>query len=313
LKPDFSERLARRKLYSHVLHDEAGMTLLAYLLRYPRMDEAGWRAAVLAGCVLLDGKTASPETRILEHQEIAYFPGSQPEPEAELRYRIVYADPDLAVLEKPANLCIHPTGPFFRHTLWHLAGQELGELFFAGRLDRETSGLVLAARSSAMAARLEAMHEAVRKTYLVLVFGNFTVPVRAVGRLCPDPEFGIEKMRRFIPDSAASGPERADAEFFPVLQVEDMTLVRVLLHTGRQHQIRATMYSLGFPVVGDKLYGPDPRLYHRIRTCSLTGEDRMFLRMDHQALHAAGLEFPHPVSGEKMSFRSDPDWPILMR
>ena len=78
----------------------------------------------------------------------------------------------------------------------------------------------------------------------------------------------------------------------------DMSLVRAVLHTGRQHQIRATLYSLGYPVVGDKLYGVDETMYGKIRSRALMEGDFVRLRMDRQALHAAKLEFRHPVTGE---------------
>lgn len=75
---DFAEKLARRRLYSHVRHDEAGMTLADYLVRYRRFDAAGWRAAVLAGSVQVNGRTALPETRLAEHDCVAFFPARSP-------------------------------------------------------------------------------------------------------------------------------------------------------------------------------------------------------------------------------------------
>ena len=308
---DFAEKLAARRLYGHVRRGEAGMTLLEYLGRYRRFDAAGWRAAVLDGRVRVNDRSVPPETRLAEHDCVAFFPGDLPEPDAALHYRTVYADDDLIVFDKPADLCVHPTGPFFRHTLWHLAGREYGELRFVNRLDRETSGLIVAARSTTMAAKLDARVCPMRKEYLVLVIGNFAVPVRARGRLAPDPESCVAKKRRFLPDAAAAGPDAADTEFVPVRKAgRDMTLVRAVLHTGRQHQIRATLCSLGFPVVGDKLYGPDARLFLKIRDQSFTDADREILRMPHQALHAARLEFAHPRTGERLDLRSEPDWEI---
>ena len=287
------------------------MRLADYLARYRRFDAAGWRAAVLAGRVRVNDRTASPETRLAEHDCVAFFPGDLPEPEADLRYRTVYVDEALAVFDKPADLCVHPTGPFFRNTLWHLAGREFGELRFVNRLDRETSGLVVAARDRETAAKLDARVCPMHKEYLVLVIGDFAGPVRAVGRLVPDRESPAAKKKRFVADEEASGPEFADTALEPVRKVgRDMTLVRAVLHTGRQHQIRSTLCSLGFPVVGDKLYGPDDRLFLKIREQSLTEADRELLRLPHQALHAARVRFRHPYTGKMLDFRSEPDWEV---
>ena len=311
---DFAEKLENRRLYSHVRHDEAGMTLADYLARYPRFDAAGWRAAVSTGRVQVNGRTALPETRLAEHDCVAFFPGDLPEPEADLRYRTVYADEFLAVFDKPADLCVHPTGPFFRHTLWHLAGREYGELRFVTRLDRETSGLVVAARDRVTAAKLDARVCPMRKEYLVLVIGDFAEPVRAAGRLVPDSASMVAKKKRFVADGTAGGPEFAETALVPVRKVgPDMTLVRAVLHTGRQHQIRATLCSLGFPVAGDKLYGPDERLFLKIREQSFSAADRELLRMPHQALHAARVCFPHPHTGKMLDFRSEPEWTIPER
>ena len=84
----------------------------------------------------------------------------------------------------------------------------------------------------------------------------------------------------------------------------DLTLVRAILGTGRQHQVRATLFSLGFPLAGDKLYGPDERLFLKIKTQDLSADEFAKLRFGRQALHAAVLEFRHPFTGELLRFES---------
>lgn len=311
---DFADKLARRRLYSHVPETEDGVVLTDYLAaHFSRFDRAGWIRAVEAGLVTVNGRPAVPEIPLKRHDRVDFFPPEMPEPDATLTFRVVHEDADLLVIDKPGDLCVHPTGPFFRHTLWHLVGREYGEIRFVHRLDRETSGLVVAARTRRAAAAMDNGGTPVRKEYLALVTGDFRGRVHAEGYLVRDRTSAVPKKKRFV---FADSPEAADARLDPTAETAvtdlvgeshvspDMTLVRAVLGTGRQHQVRATLHSLGFPLAGDKLYGPDERLFLKIKTQALTDADRVLLRFGRQALHAAVLEFRHPFSGESLRFES---------
>ena len=171
---DFADKLARRQLYSHVPEDEDGAALTDYLAaHFSRFDRAGWDNAIKTGLVTVNGLPALPGATVKRHDRIGYWPPETPEPDAELYFRVVYEDDSLLVIDKPGNLCVHPTGPFFRHTLWHLVGSQYGEIRFVHRLDRETSGLVIAARTRRGAAAMDNGNTPVRKEYLALVTGDF--------------------------------------------------------------------------------------------------------------------------------------------
>lgn len=302
---DFADRLGKRILRSHVKAAEKGMTAAAYLASlYRRFDLAGWQAAIAAGKVTVNGTLPTAGLRLKEHDCVAFMPGDMPEPEADLTFSVLYSDADIAVLNKSGDLCVHPTGPFFRHTLWHLAGQELGELRFITRLDRETSGLVLACRNRGSAAAAEAHLQEITKEYFALVEGHFPGSVQARGVLVKDEKSAVEKKKKFLPVPAASA---AGVPVYTELFAEEYrenhrTLVKAVLHTGRQHQIRATLFSLGFPLVGDKLYGRDERIFLKIREKAVSADDLALLGMSRQALHAGKLTFPHPVTGKIMTF-----------
>lgn len=311
---DFADKLARRRLYSHVAEVEDGAALADYLAaHFARFDRAGWMQAVDAGLVTVNGRPAVPETPLKRHDCVAYFPPEAPEPDANLTFRVVHEDADLLVIDKPGDLCVHPTGPFFRNTLWHLVGSEYGEIRFVHRLDRETSGLVVAARTHRAAAAMDNGGTPVRKEYLALVTGDFRGRVHAEGYLVHDKSSEVRKKKRFV---FADSPEAAEVRLDPTAETAvtelsaeslvppDMTLVRAILGTGRQHQVRATLHSLGFPLAGDKLYGPDERLFLKIKSQTLTDADRALLRFKRQALHAAVLEFRHPFTGENLRFES---------
>ncbi len=315
---DFADKLARRQLYSHVPEAEDGAALPDYLAaHFSRFDRAGWVRAIKAGLVTVNDRPAVPDMTLKRHDRVVYFPPETPEPDAVLDYRVVYEDADLLVIDKPGDLCVHPTGPFFRHTLWHLVGSKYGEIRFVHRIDRETSGLVVAARTRRMAAAMDNGGTPVRKEYLALVTGDFRGRVHADGFLVHDAASAVRKKKRFV---FADSPEAASIKFDPTAETAvtelieeshvppDMTLVRAVLGTGRQHQVRATLYSLGFPLAGDKLYGPDERLFLKIKSQTMTDADRALLRFKRQALHAAVLEFRHPFTGETIHCESPFLW-----
>ena len=310
----FADKLARRQLYSHVPEAEDGAPLPDYLAaHFSRFDRAGWIRAIEAGLVTVNDRPALPESVLKRHDRVGFYPPETPEPDAELDYRVVYEDGDFLVIDKPGNLCMHPTGPFFRHTLWHLVGSRYGEIRFVHRLDRETSGLVVAARTRRAAAAMDNGGTPVRKEYLALVTGDFRGRVHAEGFLVHDRTSVVRKKKRFV---FADSPEADEAQLDPTAETAvtdlveeshvppDMTLVRAVLGTGRQHQVRATLFSLGFPLAGDKLYGPDERLFLKLATQELTEDDLAKLRFSRQALHAAVLEFRHPFTSELIYFES---------
>ena len=310
----FEDKLARRQLYSHVPEAENGAALPDYLAsHFSRFNRAGWVQAIEAGLVTVNDRPVRPDWTVKRHDRVGYFPPDTLEPDAELHYHVFYEDDDLLVINKPGNLCMHPTGPFFRHTLWHLVGSRYGEIRFVHRLDRETSGLVIAARTRRAAAAMDNGNTPVHKEYLALVTGDFRGRVHAEGFLVHDRTSAVRKKKRFV---FANSPEADAARLAPDAETAvtdlieeshvppDMTLIRAVLGTGRQHQVRATLYSLGFPLAGDKLYGPDERFFLKIKSQTLNNNDLAKLRFSRQALHAAVLEFRHPFTGELLRFES---------
>lgn len=310
----FADKLARRQLYSHVPEAEDGAALPDYLAaHFSRFDRAGWIRAIKAGFVTVNDLPALSNMSVKRHDRVGYYPPETPEPDAELHYRIVFEDADFLVIDKPGNLCMHPTGPFFRHTLWHLVGSKYGEIRFVHRLDRETSGLVIAARTRRAAAAMDNGNTSVHKEYLALVTGDFRGRVHAEGYLVHDRASAVRKKKRFV---FADSPEAESVRLDPTSETAitdlieeshvppDMTLVRAILRTGRQHQVRATLFSLGFPLAGDKLYGPDERLFLKIATQKFREDDLAKLRFGRQLLHATVLEFRHPFTNELLHFES---------
>lgn len=302
------ESLERRIIRTSVDWSCAGTRLIDYLAgRFTYRDAEAWKTVIAAGEIRVNHAAPDPEQLLQMHDLIEYLPRELPEPEADLNYRIFYEDDDVLVVDKPGNLCMHPSGPFFRHTLWHLLCSRYGDIHFINRLDRETSGALLAAKTKGAAAKLQKPEADIVKTYLVLVGGDFRQKTDAVGFLIADTRSAVHKKRRFVtvlPEGAAN-VESCRTLLTPVdFPAPGFSLVRARLFTGRMHQIRATMCSLGYPVVGDKLYGPDETLYLKIRDGELTAADREKLILPRQALHSAELAFNHPRTGERMCFEA---------
>ncbi|AKF79809.1 pseudouridine synthase [Myxococcus fulvus 124B02] len=272
------------------------------LRRMPRERLAG---IILRG-VRCEGRRLKPSTPV--YPGLAFRlrrPGSE-EPETPTTLPVVFQDEWLLVLDKPAGLPIHPTARYHKGTLVSILRERFGERFAepAHRLDRETSGLVVCGRtteSCRVLGRLFVSRD-VHKEYLALCEGHppedtFTVDA-------PIAE-GTELIRIAVRIDAVEGkPSRTR---FQVLQRftrdgEPFALLRCFPETGRQHQIRIHLREAGFPLVGDKMYGPDPGYFDRFSKHSLEPEAWARLRLPRHALHAERIVFPHPGTGAEVSF-----------
>ena len=295
--------LSRRIIRTSIDWSGSGIPLADYLAgRFTYRSRAEWVERIAAGEITVNGHSADPAVLLQLHDQLEYHPGDLEEPPAELNYSVLYEDEYLLVIDKPGNLCIHPSGPFYRHTLWYLLTEKYGRIHFVSRLDRETSGVMPAAKTPECARKLSAAVAA--KEYRVLVHGDFPGELAADGFLSPAGSI-IRKKRRFTWEAPAAPPfERASTRFVRLASGNGFSLLQATLETGRMHQIRATLLSLGYPVAGDKLYGLDETLYLRQRNDSLTAEDREKLLLPRQALHAFRSVFRHPADGRMMEFTS---------
>ncbi len=285
---------------------EAGQTLADHLTaRFTYHDRAAWCQLIGEGRVTLNGCIVDAERRLAVGDQIRYDASGIPEPPVDDSFSLVSEDDQVLVVNKPGNLPCHPGGRYFNHTLWALLKTRcgVGHPIFVNRLDRETSGVVLVAKTRQAAVHLWrqfAAHQ-VAKRYTVFVEGLFPDHVDAKGWLLPDATSPIRKKRRWISsDVAALAPspeaEWCETTFHRVSYGHGISRVTAEPRTGRLHQIRATLCALGFPVVGDKIYGVDETAFLRFCADALTEDDTRRLRMKRQALHAAWLRFRHPVT-----------------
>ena len=298
----------KRHVAAHLPADAEGRTLLEYLSgRFAYHTHQEWQEKILNGEIALDNTiTLEPETRLKSNMLLEYFPQNLIEPQVNGNYKIVYEDEYLLVIDKPGNLPVHPAGPYFSHTLWAMLEEHgYGKVHLVNRLDRETSGLLIAAKTGKIAGEISKSFAEMEKCYQVLVHGDFPEQLHACGFLVPDKDSPIKKKLKFVENAVDISEAMAVETYFELLKKNNDSLLSARLLTGRMHQIRATLRSLGYPVVGDKLYGLDEQFYRRFALDTLTAEDRQALILDRQALHCCKLSFAHPVSGKILTFTSE--------
>lgn len=219
----------------------------------------------------------------------------------DLPIHIIYEDEDLMVIDKPADMPVHPSIGNYENTLanaaaWYFHRQDIPFVFRCiNRLDRDTTGLLILAKHMLSGAILsdQMKKRAIHRTYLAITEGK-TDPAGTIdspiGRT--DQSLILRQVDHENGDSACTHylqkswhPKTFYPETLPVPQ-DGLSLVQLQLETGRTHQIRVHMTSIGHPLIGDTLYNPETALMNR------------------QALHSYRLAFTHPVTGVSLEFTS---------
>ena len=301
---DFTDDV--RVIKSRVNHLAQGKTLLEYLSgRFTYHDLLMWQREVNSGRLKLNGKVVPQDTVLRCGDEISYLPETDAEPNVDLNYKIVFEDDYVVVIDKPGNLPTHPAGAYMQNTLWFQLRKIYGNIFPVNRLDMETSGLLIFTKDPKLQAKF--VESIGYKEYYVLVHGCFQGEVQASGFIYKDSSSVLRKKRKFSYDYPLDIEENLKVEtsstFFEAVKSNDrFTLIKAVLGTGRTHQIRATLSSLGFPVVGDKIYGLNEDFFLKRREDRLTAEDRELLILKRQALHSHRLIFRHVVTDKFMEF-----------
>ena len=227
---------------------------------------------------------------------------------------VVYEDDELMVVNKAAGMVVHPGCGNFSGTLvnaiaWHLRHHpdydpNDPEVGLVHRIDKDTSGLIVVAKTPDAKSRLgvQFFNKTSRRTYLALVWGNFTDDEgRIEGNIGRDPKDRL-RMTVFPPDSEYGKP--AVTHYRVVERFGYTTLVECRLETGRTHQIRAHMRHIGHPLFGDERYGGTEILRGERSSTYKAFISNCFKLCPRQALHAQTLGFDHPVTRKPMDFTS---------
>jgi len=225
-----------------------------------------------------------------------------------MNIKILHADDNLIVLDKPAGILVHPTMANEKNTLVDWLTEKYPEIKkldwpdktrvgVVHRLDKNTSGLVVMAKTPEVLAKLQEQFQkrGVRKTYLALVLGK----VEKKGKIEADITRGDAGLQKVIENNYSFSPKTHPAVtgYQPIKHYcyknNDLTLLEVAPKTGRMHQIRVHLKYIGFPIVGDPLYN--------IKSSRNLSKE---LGVNRQFLHASKLEFIHPQTNKKLSFGS---------
>jgi 23S rRNA pseudouridine1911/1915/1917 synthase len=267
--------------------------------------------------VTVGGKPARASRVLTRGERVTVrFPTDQPPrtlKPAAIPLVVVYEDEHLAVIDKPAGLVVHPAPGHWDDTLVNalvargttLAGGAEGRPGVVHRLDRDTSGLMVVAKTDLTHRRLGAAIAArrVRRTYAALAWGHLDASPTVID--VPLARHPTDRKRMAV--TPRGRPARTDAWVVGRFGVVD--LLRLELHTGRTHQIRVHLEHIGHPVVGDPTYaGGGSR---RVSGAPRREAEALERATPRQALHAAGLAFRHPLTGAPLEFRAG--WPADLR
>jgi 23S rRNA pseudouridine1911/1915/1917 synthase len=274
--------------------EAAGERLDRFLASLPEVGSRGVAERLLeTGTVLVDGRPLDKSRRLSGGEELEFEP---PEPEVatlepeRIDLRIAYEDEHLIVVDKPAGLVVHPgsghaTGTLVQGLLDHdIAGGDAARPGIVHRLDRDTSGLMVVARSEEAHARLQRLirSRALERHYTALVVGR---PRSRTGRI--EAPIGRDRRDPLRHSLDTDKPREAVTHFEVRELLPRHTLLDVRLETGRTHQIRVHLAAVDLPVAGDTVYGR-PRE----------------LDLERQFLHAGRLAFPHPFTEERVDVES---------
>jgi 23S rRNA pseudouridine1911/1915/1917 synthase len=261
----------------------------------PDLSRTTVQSLIEAGQILVDGVQRKPKFHITpgEVVTVEFVPPVldeiRPEP---IPLNVVYEDDDLIVIDKPAGLVVHPAPGHPSGTLANALIAHAPEINIAGtnrpgivhRLDKDTSGLIVAAKSDRGRTSLVSQWESrrVKKDYVALASGSIVEDEASI-----DAPIGRDPKNRQRM-AVVRGGRAAVTRFRVQERFDEATLLDVEIETGRTHQIRVHLAFIGHPVVGDRLYGQ---------------KDSAGLTVDRQFLHASGLEFQLP-DGHEVAFSS---------
>jgi len=275
--------------------------------RFPYLPRMEWMESIQTGAIKVNHTIVDQKYVLINRDIISYDRPRSSEPEIDRENEIVHIDDHIMVVNKNGNIPITESGKYYRNTLINVLKEDHGfdTLHAVHRLDKETSGLIVIARSKEVASLLgkQFSNQIPKKEYHAILTGELEqeeiLVEEGIKKNIPIP--GKVRIRQIISPTG----KYSKTLFIKEKSNARLSIAKVILFTGRTHQIRCHAEFLGHPILGDKLYGNSDKQFIRI----LKGEDKPefppFGIIHRQLLHASSLSFVHPYTEQEVVFKSD--------
>jgi 23S rRNA pseudouridine1911/1915/1917 synthase len=286
-----------------VPNELAGLRLDRFVqLRMPRLTRTRAQKIVRSSAFRLDGVRRRPADLVRCGETVYLVRERFIEPETPLYFGVLHQDEHVLLVDKPSGLPMHPTATYHKHTLSYLLREDYeprGEFVprIAHRLDRETRGVVLCARTLPAERSLKRAFERhqIEKSYLAITAGVPPEPAGDIALSMAPVREGLHVLMELNPEGLT-----AFTHYEVLAHTGSHALLALFPRSGRQHQLRVHLAAIGCPIVGDKLYGPEREAaFLEYIDTGLTPD--LLARLGHprQALHAHTLSFTHPGNAER--------------
>ncbi|MCT8332902.1 RluA family pseudouridine synthase [Leptospira sp. 85282-16] len=297
---------------SVIRYPYTGKTVLTFLTtKFPYHTQEEWQFLLEAKRVKVQDQMATADLVLREGDTLTYepIPGRIQEPEVDTNYVILKETEDFLFVDKPGNLPMHPAGRYRTRTLLNLLEKTYPTVIPVHRLDRETSGIVIFAKSEESRTWLQKKFELreVQKEYLAVVRGFFEKETKLDGFIGKDLESAIRKKMKFSLEEFLDS-KSVSTNFIPLRynNSQNISLVLVRPVTGRIHQIRVSLLYLGYPILGDKLYGPRETMFLDFVKSGLTKDLLAELGAERQLLHAHSISYMDERVPSQIIVKSNP-------
>lgn len=295
-----------RRLGKAVRGNDIGLRIDRYLAKgYRFRSRHQWQLQLRLGCVLVNGTVVRKASYLLRAgDEVRYYFPSTREPRVDASIKILWEESGIVAMFKPSGLPMHEAGVYHRNTFAELIGKELGPRWApVHRLDRETSGIVLCAEDKVTRNAVASLFRRceVQKSYLAITFGRSLKRSFSVAEPIGNASQTRFRFKKWVTSEGL--PSRTD--FDVICSSSKATLFRVRPRTGRTHQIRVHAAWSGFHLIGDKKYHPDESVYLEYVEKGFTPMVAQAVAYERLCLHAAAMEFVHPLTRKKCAIASE--------